>query len=100
MVDRGKELPNVAFQHINCSTIIQASLPQEASQTSDTGVRALALAARKAVVNKLLFKQRLDGRNDGLMHQSVAHRSFMNLSLFGIPDPKWNVRTMLISVDS
>lgn len=67
-----KETLDVQFQHITILAVILRTLPDEALYAMDTEVRSLAFAARVAVINKVVFKQRIQFVDDEMMDNPIT----------------------------
>lgn len=97
MVNAGKKLFDVAFEHPASAGVILAHLVSKAAKTVKRFVRPLAQTARERVGNKGLVVKGVKNAIDGAVEQAVAESCFVDLARLGVIDPKMDVAAVTVS---
>jgi hypothetical protein len=96
VINVGKELANVALKHPCRSRVVSGGSTSELLKTIHCFVRSFVFAAGIGIVDEQSVKERVELPIDRMMHQTILHRSLMNVAWFGIIDTKSMVRSVLV----
>lgn len=86
MVNGGEEPVNVALEREARTGAIPADFPQHSFERIDATMSPLALATREEMRDERRLEDRIEGSEDGMVHDTVADGRFVDLALLGIAD--------------
>lgn len=91
-----KKFSHIQLQNPQRPGVISRQFQPDILQSFNGSVDAFCFSGRPRVKNKNLVPYRLNDPVDGMMNQTIAHRSFVNMAAFWIVDIKRFISSMLI----
>ena len=98
VVDRIKELFNIAFECVARVATISGYAPSHALHCCHSFVRSLPNPTRKRVSNKGRFKESIQRFKNCVMHNTISDCSFMNVPRFRVSNVKAMVGAMAVAL--
>src|SRR3989338_355226 len=96
MIHAVEKLLNIAFQYKARPRSVRADFSHHSFERFYSFVIAESYPAGKRGGNKSFFKNRVDDGKDGVVKDAVAHRRFVDVPLFRVPNIKAFVSAMLV----
>src|SRR3989338_7766105 len=100
MIHRREEPVDVALQGITNAGVIHALLAEHRLQRTHCSMRPLASPTGERMRDECGLENRSQCRDDGMVHDAVAHCRFVNKPLLRISDGKRRVRPVAVGARS
>ena len=98
MVDTGKELADVAFEHPAGAGVVFGDLIGKATELIHCFVRTLPYAARVTFIYESAVEERVKLAVQCMMEQAVAYASFVDVARLGVGDFEMFVAAVSVSL--